>query len=42
VTYVPDALVRLRRTPVQEGMGQEARFVNLAGAIAPHPRHGRG
>jgi ComF family protein len=40
VTYVPDALVRLRGTPVQEGMGQEARFANLAGAIAPHPRHG--
>ena len=40
VTYLPDALVRLRRTKVQDGMGQEARFLNLQGAIAPHPRHG--
>ena len=40
VVYVPDALVRLRRTKVQDGMGQEARFVNLAGSIAPHPRNG--
>jgi predicted amidophosphoribosyltransferase len=40
VTYVPDALVRTRATRVQEGMGQEARFLNMQGAIAPHPRHG--
>jgi ComF family protein len=40
VTYVPDALVRSRRTKMQDGMGQEARFVNLSGAVAPHPRHG--
>jgi predicted amidophosphoribosyltransferase len=40
VTYLPDALVRIRRTKVQDGMGQEARFVNLAGSVAPHPRHG--
>ncbi len=40
VTYVPDALVRTRLTQVQEGMGQEARFVNVTGAIRPHPRHG--
>jgi predicted amidophosphoribosyltransferase len=40
VTYVPDALVRTRATQVQDGMGQEARFVNMQGAIAPHPRHG--
>jgi len=40
VSYVPDALVRTRRTKVQDGKGQEARFVNLASAIAPHPRNG--
>lgn len=40
VTYVPDALVRSRRTRVQDGMGQEARFQNLSGSISPHPRHG--
>ncbi len=40
VTYVPDALVRTRLTQVQDGMGQEARFVNVTGAIRPHPRHG--
>lgn len=39
--HVPDALVRVRRTKVQDGMGQEARFVNLSGAIRPHPRAGR-
>jgi len=39
VIYVPDALVRSRRTTVQDGMGQEARFENMVGAIAPHPRH---
>jgi ComF family protein len=38
--YLPEALVRNRRTRVQDGMGQEARFVNLSGAIAPHARHG--
>jgi ComF family protein len=40
VTYVPDALVRKRRTKVQDGMGQEARFANMQDAIEPHPRHG--
>jgi predicted amidophosphoribosyltransferase len=40
VTYVPDALVRTRRTQVQDGMGQEARFLNMTGAIRPHPRNG--
>ncbi len=38
VDYVPDALVRIRRTRVQDGMGQEERFRNLSGAIEPHPR----
>ncbi len=40
LVYVPEALVRLRRTRVQDGMGQDARFANLAGAVAPHPRNG--
>lgn len=34
----PDALIRRRRTPLLEGLGREARFRALAGAIAPHPR----
>jgi predicted amidophosphoribosyltransferase len=38
--YLPEALVHTRRTRVQDGMEQEARFVNLSGAIAPHARHG--
>jgi ComF family protein len=38
--YAPDALVRTRRTKAHDGMGQEERFRNLSGAIAPHPRHG--
>ena len=37
---VPDALVRLRRTKVQDGMSVPARFENLSGAIRPHPRRG--
>ena len=40
VTYVPDALVRRKATQMQDGMGQEARFVNMQDAIAPHPRNG--
>jgi predicted amidophosphoribosyltransferase len=40
VTYVPDSLVRTKATRVQDGMGQEARFVNMQDAIAPHPRNG--
>ena len=34
----PDLLVRSRRTPVLDGMGREARFAALSGAIRPHPR----
>jgi ComF family protein len=40
VAYVPHALVRTRRTQAQDGMGQEARFLNMNGAIRPHPRNG--
>lgn len=35
------ALRRVRATPSQEGRGRDGRFENLAGAIAPHPRHGK-
>jgi ComF family protein len=34
------ALVRLRATSTQDGKDRDARFANLADAIAPHPRHG--
>ncbi len=37
---LPDALVRTRPTPTQDGRGVEARFANLQDAIAPHPRRG--
>jgi len=40
VDYVPDALIRTRRTPVQDGMTQDDRFRNLSGAIRPDPRRG--
>jgi ComF family protein len=35
------ALVRTRATPSQDGRDRNARFVNVAEAIRPHPRHGR-
>ncbi|NNL18285.1 MAG: ComF family protein, partial [Boseongicola sp.] len=38
--YRPDALVRTRRTAIQDGLGVEARFSNVSGAIRPHPRRG--
>lgn len=39
--FCPDALIRTRSTVVQDGMGVDARFANVAGAIAPNPkRHG--
>lgn len=39
-TYLPDALIRSRRTKVQDGMSVAARFANLDGAIRAHPRRG--
>lgn len=40
--HVPDALVRIRRTPVQDGLGVDQRFANLMDAITPNPkREGR-
>jgi ComF family protein len=39
---LPDALVRTRRTPVQDGLGVDARFLNTIGAIrAARPMTGR-
>jgi len=35
---LPDALIRRKRTPVQDGMGREARFANMTGAIVAHPK----
>lgn len=34
----PDLLVRMRRTPSQEGRNREERFANMAQAIRAHPR----
>ncbi len=39
-TYLPDALIRTRRTAVQDGMGLDQRFQNMSHAIAPHPKYG--
>ena len=39
LAHIPDLLIRRRKTRVQDGMGAEQRFANLAGAIAVHPRH---
>lgn len=36
----PDLLVRRHRTDRQEGKSHDARFANLAGALAVHPRRG--
>ncbi len=40
LTTVPDALTRIRPTIVQDGMGRDARFSNMSGAIAPDPKRG--
>ncbi|WP_081533225.1 ComF family protein [Rhodovulum sp. P5] len=37
--HVPDLLRRIRRTAVQDGMGVEARYANIDGALAVTPRH---
>lgn len=36
--HCPDLLIRRRPTPSQEGRSREARFENLRGALALHPR----
>jgi len=35
---IPDALVRPSRTKVHDGMGRDARFANMQGAIVPNPK----
>lgn len=37
--HVPDLLQRARRTPVLDGLGREARFAALEGALRVAPRH---
>ncbi len=39
--FVPDALIRPRRTCSQEGLSAEERFANMEGALKPHPRRAR-
>lgn len=36
--HCPDLLIRRRSTPSQEGRNRDARFANLADALALHPR----
>lgn len=38
LSFCPDLLVRPRRTKTQDGMGRDARFQNMAGAIQAHPK----
>lgn len=38
--HCPDLLLRVRRTPSQDGRNREERFANVAGAIRVHPRRG--
>lgn len=38
--HCPDLLVRRRATASQEGRGRDARFANLEGVMALHPRRG--
>lgn len=40
IDVAPVALVRPTRTEKQEGLGHDARFINMQGAIRPHPKHG--
>jgi predicted amidophosphoribosyltransferase len=39
--HCPDLLTRSRSTPSQEGRGRDARFANVQGVIALHPRRGK-
>lgn len=41
LTFLPSALMRTRRTIIQDDLGADARFANVANAIAPHPKHGQ-
>lgn len=36
--HCSDALVRTRKTPVQDGLTADGRFLNVAGSMAAHPK----
>ncbi len=38
--YMPDALIRPRRTQVHDGLSSDDRFSNMQDAIRPHPKRG--
>jgi predicted amidophosphoribosyltransferase len=38
--WLPDALIRPRRTPMLDGKTRDERFATLAEAIRPHPKRG--
>ena len=38
LAFCPDALIRTRRTVVQDGLGVDARFANVDGALVPNPK----
>lgn len=38
--YMPDALIRPRRTQVHDGLSSDDRFANMQDAIRPHPKRG--
>jgi len=39
--FLPNLLIRERRTETQDGKGRDARFASLQGAIRPHPKRGK-
>lgn len=41
VDYLPDSLLRVRRTDTQDGRSLDERFANLLDAVKPHPNRGR-
>lgn len=41
LTWLPDSLVRVRRTAMLDGLSRDQRFAALAEVIRPHPRRGR-
>lgn len=41
VDFLPDALVRTRRTPPQDHRSRAERYANLAASIQPHPQRGQ-
>jgi len=40
LAHCPDLLERRRQTVVQDGMGLDARFTNMRGALSAHPKRG--